>query len=168
MKGIEKFDIRAMFSNPNHKTIFIGPSQLETSDTIEAVYNLLIDNTVSELAINEKTEYRERPIISEYRKKDYIKYLEIKFNHTGNSYSIDIMIGYDSDSLYLVFDRSKEEIERECKAEENREKLLTEYWPKFFRLANDYDNEVKALREMKRLKDVSDFVDECRRRQNEN
>ncbi|QQV88980.1 hypothetical protein [Providencia phage PSTRCR_121] len=94
--------------------------------------------------------------------------MEIKFNHADSNYSIDIMIDHISDVLYRVFDRSKEEIERECKAEENREKLLTEYWPKFFRLANDYDNEVKALREMKRLKAVSDFVDECRRRQNEN
>ncbi|ANM46491.1 hypothetical protein BI036_gp108 [Morganella phage vB_MmoM_MP1] len=167
MKGIEKFDVRTRFSNPNCKSIFIGTSKFYT-DTIEAVYNLLIDNTVSDLVIKEKTEYNDRPIISEYRKKDYIKYLEIKFNHADSNYSIDIMIDRISDVLYRVFDHSKEEIDRECKAEEIREKLLTEYWPKFFRLANDYDNEVKALREMKRLKVVSDFVDECRRRHNEN
>ncbi|QQV88981.1 hypothetical protein [Providencia phage PSTRCR_121] len=46
MKGIEKFDVRTMFSNPNRKSIFIGTSKFYT-DTIEAVYNLLIDNTVS-------------------------------------------------------------------------------------------------------------------------
>lgn len=173
MKGEENFNfIKPVFVDQNYFCAKVNPQHFKN------VYDLLIDNDITNLIMTEKTEYlRERDLNSpEFDDCFNLQYLDISFVCEGKKYKISLELdyAYHGDCWEFSYGYDEEYLQelrkiREQNQKESSEKheIIKKYYPKFYELYKNYDSIIKDLREKAKQKAIAEFIIECRRRQSE-
>lgn len=161
MKGIEKFSFNVNLSDYTN-VLSLPASDIEH---IKDVYDLLVVNKVKNLSIKATHNIFDGlcQITKEY--DSIFKEMHIKFEYGSDKFEIKISLrlpNIDYNSLPV----SAQKLYKTRNA--NIKSVLSEYWIKFYELDRNYDKAIANAKDYIKMKSVSDFVDECRRRQNEN
>ncbi|ANM46499.1 hypothetical protein BI036_gp109 [Morganella phage vB_MmoM_MP1] len=157
MKGIEKFSFDVNYVDGS-KTLCIYASDIER---IKDVYDLLVVNKVKNLSIKTIQTIFDGlcQITKEY--DSIFKEMHIKFEYGSDKFEIKISLrlpNIDYNSLPV----SAQKLYKT--RNDNIKSVLSEYWIKFYELDRNYDKAIVNAEGYIKMKTVSDFVDECRRR----
>lgn len=157
MKGIEKFSFDVNLSDYTN-VLSLPASDIEY---IKDIYDLLVVNKVKNLTIKVSRNVFDEdvPITNVY--KPEFKEMYIKFEYGSDKFEIKISLQLPNiDYNNLPVSAQKLYKTRN----DNIKSVLSEYWIKFYELDRNYDKAIANSEGYIKMKAVSDFVDECRRR----
>lgn len=156
MKGIEKFDFDINYVDGS-KTLYLHASDIES---IKDIYDLLIVNKVKNLSIKATNIFHGLcQITKEY--DSIFKEMHIKFEYGPDKFEIKIRLQLPN----IEYNNLPVSAQKLYKTRnDNIRSVLSEYWIKFYELNDNYDKAISDAKDYIKMKVVSDFVDECRRR----
>ncbi|UGO50148.1 hypothetical protein RGZ1_117 [Morganella phage vB_MmoM_Rgz1] len=157
MKGIEKFSFDVDYVDGS-KTLYLHASDIEH---IKDIYDLLVVNKVKNLSVKATHNIFDGlcQITKEYN--SIFKEMYIKFEYGSDKFEIKIRLQLPNID-YNTLPVSAQKLYKT--RNDNIKNVLSEYWIKFYELDRNYDKAIADAKDYIKMKSVSDFVDECRRR----